>query len=122
MKPLLPLLLICLTFSAARAQSVAPADGAQVVAAPDPTKPVQVVEASCGQCRLGLPGKSCDLAVRFGGQAYFVDGTTIDSHGDAHAKDGFCQTIRTAEVQGQVVNNRFVASYFRLVPAPVKKP
>lgn len=115
MKPLL-LLLAFFTFSAARAQSAGPT--AVVQATPDPAKPVQVVEASCGQCRLGLPGKSCDLAVRFGGQAYFVDGTTIDSHGDAHATDGFCQAIRKAEIQGEVVNNRFVATYFRLLPEP----
>ena len=88
----------------------------KAVAAPDKTKPVQVVEASCGQCKLGMPGKSCDLAVRFDGKSYFVDGTTVDSHGDAHAKDGFCQKIRKAEVQGQVVNDRFVATYFRLLP------
>lgn len=121
MKLLLPLLLTVGLFSAARAQSVNPATGAQVISAPDPAKPVQVVEASCGQCRLGLPGKSCDLAVRFGGQAYFVDGTTIDSHGDAHAKDGLCQAIRQAEVQGSVVNNRFVATHFRLLPEPAKR-
>jgi len=114
MKPLL-LLLALFAFSAARAQSAAPAT---TVLPPNPAMPVQVVEASCGQCRLGLPGKSCDLAVRIDGKAYFVDGTTIDSHGDAHAKDGFCQAIRKVEVQGQVVNNRFVASYFRLVPEP----
>ena len=120
MKLLLPLLLVFLTFSAARAQSAG--TGAVVQTAPDPARPVQLVEASCGQCRLGLPGKSCDLAVRIDGKAYFVDGTTIDSHGDAHAKDGFCQAIRKAEVQGQVVDNRFVASYFRLLPEPVGKP
>ncbi|RSK31849.1 hypothetical protein EI290_13155 [Hymenobacter metallilatus] len=87
---------------------------------PDPAQPVQVVEAACGQCRLGLPGKSCDLAVRTAGKAYFVEGTTIDSHGDAHAKDGFCQAIRQAEVQGRVVNEQFVVTYFRLLPEPKK--
>ena len=25
-----------------------------------------LVEAACGQCRLGLPGQGCDLAVRVG--------------------------------------------------------
>lgn len=79
-------------------------------------QPLQVVEASCGQCRLGLDGKGCDLAVRFGGKAYFVDGSSIDSHGDAHAKDGFCNAIRRAEVRGQVVGQRFVATHFRLLP------
>ncbi|RAK62104.1 hypothetical protein DLM85_24385 [Hymenobacter edaphi] len=77
---------------------------------------MRVVEASCGQCRLGLPGKDCDLAVRFDGRAYFVDGTSIDAHGDAHAKNGFCNAIRRAEVRGQVVGQRFVATHFRLLP------
>lgn len=83
---------------------------------------LQVVEAACGQCRLGLPGKDCNLAVRVDGMAYFVDGTTIDEHGDAHAPDGFCQAIRKAEVKGAVVNDRFKISYFKLLPAVVKKP
>lgn len=88
---------------------------------PDTTKKIMVVEASCGQCKLGLPGKSCDLAVRMNGKAYFVDGTVIDEHGDAHAKDGFCNAIRKAEVQGEIINDRFKAIYFKLLPATVKK-
>jgi len=87
---------------------------------PDPAKKIQVVEASCGECRLGLPGKSCDLAVRIDGKSYFVDGTTIDSHGDAHAKDGFCEAIRKAEVQGEIINGRFKATYFKLISQPGK--
>ena len=83
---------------------------------------LQVVEAACGQCRLGLPGKDCNLAVRVDGKAYFVDGTSIDEHGDAHAPDGFCQAIRKAEVKGMVVNDRFKVSYFKLLPASPKKP
>jgi hypothetical protein len=75
----------------------------------------QVVEASCGQCQFSMDGKSCDLAVKIGGKAYFVDGTDIDEHGDAHAKDGFCQKIRKAVVSGQVVNNRFKATSFKLL-------
>ena len=43
-----------------------------------------IAEAACGQCQLGLAGDSCDLAVRIAGKAYFVDGTGIDDHGDAH--------------------------------------
>ena len=88
---------------------------------PSPLKKLQVVDAACGQCKFGLPGKSCDLAVKINGKAYFVDGTNIDSHGDAHASDGFCEAIRKAEVQGKIVNGRFVANYFRLIQAaPVK--
>lgn len=114
MKLLFFLLLFLGTAGAApvAAQSSAPAP------APSPAPTTQVVEASCGQCRLGLPGKGCDLAVRVDGKAYFVDGTTIDSHGDAHAKDGFCQAIRKAEVRGEVVDNRFKATYFKLLPDP----
>jgi len=86
---------------------------------PDPNKKLQIVEASCGECQLGLPGKSCDLAVRIDGKAYFVDGTSIDQHGDAHAEDGFCEAIREAEVQGEIVNDRFKATYFKLIsPEP----
>lgn len=75
----------------------------------------QVVEASCGQCQFKLEGKSCDLAVRIDGKAYFVDGSDIDEHGDAHAKDGFCQKVRKATVSGQIVNNRFKATSFKLL-------
>jgi hypothetical protein len=49
----------------------------------------QIVEASCGQCQFGMEGHGCELAVRIDGKSYFVDGSSIDSHGDAHAKDGF---------------------------------
>ncbi len=88
---------------------------------PDLTRKVYEVEASCGQCKLGLKSKGCSLAIRMKGQAYFVDGTDIDSHGDAHANDGFCNRIRKAKVQGEVVNNRFKATYFQLLPERVKK-
>jgi hypothetical protein len=89
--------------------------------APDKNRELLLVEASCGQCKLGLPGNSCDLAIRMNGKAYFVDGSAIDDHGDAHAKDGFCNAIRKANVQGEVVNNRFKATWFQLVKdEPVK--
>jgi len=88
----------------------------------DSTKKIQVVETACGQCQFGLKEKGCLLAVRIKGQAYFVDGTTIDEHGDAHAEDGFCNAIRKAEVQGTVVKGRFSATYFKLLPpVAVKK-
>lgn len=87
----------------------------------DTTKKIQTVEASCGQCQFHLPGKGCNLAVRIDGKAYFVDGTTIDEHGDAHAPDGFCEAIKKAEVQGEIINNRFKVSYFKLIKPEVKK-
>ncbi len=76
----------------------------------------QIVEASCGQCQFGMKGKACDLAVRIDGKPYFVDGTNIDHHGDAHAADGFCAKVRKAEVVGEIVDNRFKATYFKLLP------
>lgn len=76
----------------------------------------QIVEVSCGECNFGLKGKSCDLAVRIDGKAYFVDGTHIDDHGDSHAKDGFCETIRKAKVTGEIVNDRFKVTSFTLLP------
>jgi hypothetical protein len=81
---------------------------------------MQIAEASCGQCQFKMAGKGCDLAVRINGKSYFVDGTKIDDHGDAHAKDGFCEKIRKAEIKGNIINNRFVATYFKLLPETVK--
>jgi hypothetical protein len=83
---------------------------------PDPAKKIIIAEASCGQCQFGLKQKGCDLAVRIDGKAYFVDGTSIDDHGDAHGKEGFCESVRKVELQGEIINNRFRVSYFKLVP------
>ena len=88
---------------------------------PDSTKQTLIVEASCGQCQFGLKGDGCRLAVRIDGKAYFVKGTDIDAHGDAHAKDGFCEAIRSAEVQGEVMNDEFVLTYFKLLDQAAKK-
>ena len=62
-----------------------------------------------------MAGKGCDLAVRINGNSYFVDGTSIDDHGDAHAKDGFCELVRKTKVQGEIVNNRVMATYFKIL-------
>ena len=91
------------------------------VSAPDPNKKVQIVETACGECQFKLSGKGCDLAVRIDGKSYFVDGTDIDSHGDAHAKDGFCNAVRKAEVQGEIVNDRFKVTYYKVIKSPEKK-
>jgi Family of unknown function (DUF6370) len=115
----LPLLLMIALWAMGSAQAqtapVAATTGTIAVAAPADTL---LVEAACGQCRLGLKGKGCDLAVRVDGRAYFVSGTGIDAHGNAHATDGFCNAIRQARVQGKVENNKFNVSYFQLLPAP----
>lgn len=88
---------------------------------PDPAKELQTVEVSCGKCKLGLPGKSCDMAVRIDSKAYYVDGADIDNYGDAHAHDGMCNAIRKAEVQGELVDGRFKVSYIKLLPEEKKE-
>ena len=74
------------------------------------------VEASCGQCQFGMDAPGCDLAVRLEGTPYFVDGSGIDDHGDAHGSDGLCNVIRLADVSGEIVDGRFVARSFVLRP------
>ena len=76
----------------------------------------QVVEAACGKCLFGMTEKrSCNLAVRIDGKSYFVDGTNIHEHGDAHADDGFCVMIRSASVKGEIIDGRFKSESFTLI-------
>jgi hypothetical protein len=91
-------------------------------ATPDSTKKLIKVEASCGECQFHMEGKGCHLAIKMNGKTYFVDNAQIDSFGDAHAADGFCEAVRKAEVQGEIVNNRFKATYFKLVPLKKEDP
>ena len=81
----------------------------------DSNKKLMTVDASCGECNFDLAGTSCDLAVKIDGKAYYVDGVAIDEFGHPHGKNGFCVAVRKAEVQGEVVNDRFKASYFKLL-------
>jgi hypothetical protein len=106
------IVLVCFACFAFAAQAQEKVKKETVVAAKQ--KP-RIVETACGECKFDLEGKGCDLAVRIDGHAYFVDGTSIDEHGDAHAKDGFCNKIRKAEVTGKIVDGRFKASSFKLL-------
>ncbi len=90
-------------------------------AAKQKTAATQTVETACGECQFHMQGKGCQLAVRINGKPYFVDGTSIDEHGDAHGDDGFCNTIRKAEVTGTVVNERYVVTSYKLLPVEKKK-
>ncbi|MDG2031113.1 MAG: DUF6370 family protein [Phycisphaerales bacterium] len=76
----------------------------------------RIMEASCGQCQFGMDAPGCDLAVRLDGTPYFVDGSGIDDHGDAHGAEGLCNAVRMAEVTGTVVDGRFIAERFVLQP------
>lgn len=77
---------------------------------------VQMVEVSCGQCQFGMQGAGCDLAVRIDGKSYFVEGSSIDDHGDAHGEDGLCNCIRKARVAGAIKDGRFVATSIGVLP------
>ncbi len=81
-----------------------------------------LVEISCGQCQFNLPGNGCDLAVRIDGESYFVDGSTIDDHGDAHAEDGLCNCVREGKVTGEIVDGRFVAKSLVVLDAKPNNP
>jgi hypothetical protein len=61
------------------------------------------------------------MAVRINGKSYYADGANIDNFGDAHGHDGMCNAVRKAEVQGELVNNRFKITYIKLLPY-VKEP
>ena len=90
--------------------------------APAKDPQTSIVDASCWQCQFGMqPKNSCDLAVRIEDKTYFVDGTDINAHGDAHAKDGFCNAVRKAEVKGELINGRYKVSFFKLIQPAVKK-
>ena len=82
----------------------------------DSSKPIQVVDVACGSCKFGMKGKGCVLAVKINEKPYFVDGASIDNYGDAHAKDGLCNKVRKAEVQGKVVKDKYKVTYFKLLP------
>ena len=81
----------------------------------NPKTPTCEVEATCGTCMFKMEGKGCLLAIKFKGKNYFVDGTGLDDHGDAHDAEGFCNAIKKAKVQGKVVKDRFEVSYFELI-------
>lgn len=81
----------------------------------NPSLPVYTVEATCGNCMYKMEGTGCNLAVKFNDKNYFVKGTNIDDHGDAHDADGFCNAIKKARVQGSVIDDKFVVSFFELV-------
>lgn len=80
------------------------------------------VEASCAQCQFKVKEpQGCDLSIRLDGKIYFVDGTNLDAHGDAHDEDGFCNAIRRAKVSGKISGNRIKVSQFELKPIEKKK-
>jgi hypothetical protein len=110
------ILITCMTLSI----SLSAQKTSKLSKTPNPLKKTINVEASCGQCQFEMPGFGCNLAIRLDGTVYFVEGTDLDDHGDAHAHDGFCNKIRKAEVQGEIVGDKFIVTYFDLKNDPPK--
>ena len=74
-----------------------------------------IVDASCAKCQFNKADDECLLAVEINSEIYYVDGTTIDDHGDAHDSDGFCNVIRKAHVEGAIDGNKFLLEKFSLL-------
>jgi Family of unknown function (DUF6370) len=84
-------------------------------------QPVLEMEAGCGMCMFGVKDNDCRLTLKKNEKTYYVKGTDIDDHGDAHADDGFCNATRRARVQGSFSGDTLVVSYFELIHNSVKK-
>lgn len=110
------LFLICMMFFSIQLLSAQDSTAMKL----DPSKKVLMVEASCGQCQFKMQGKGCTLAVKIKGKLYFVEKAHIDSFGDAHDTDGFCNAIRKAKVQGNITGDKFIATYFELIKTGLK--
>ena len=74
-----------------------------------------IVDASCASCQFNKSDDECFLAVEINAEMYYVDGTTINDHGDTHGRDGFCNVIRKAHVEGGVDGNKFLLEKFSLL-------
>ena len=62
-----------------------------------------------------MEGSGCDLAAEINGKPYFVVGSGIDDHGDAHSAHGFCNAIRDAKVRGVITDGKFHAESITLL-------
>jgi hypothetical protein len=87
----------------------------------DTRLPVLEMEAGCGMCMFGVKDKDCRLALRKDQKTYHVKGTNIDDHGDAHADDGFCNATHRTKVQGKIIGDTLIVSYFELIPGTLKR-
>jgi len=74
-----------------------------------------IVDTSCAKCQFNKADDECLLAVEIHSEIYYVNGTTIDDHGDAHGSDGFCNVIRKAHVEGVVDGNKFLLEKYSLL-------
>ncbi|MBL4668601.1 MAG: hypothetical protein JKY30_05000 [Flavobacteriales bacterium] len=77
---------------------------------------------ACGSCQFDMSSPNgCSLAIQIAGKTYWVDGSSISDHGNEHANNGLCKTIRKVKVQGYFEKDRFKATSFELIPEKKKK-
>lgn len=80
------------------------------------------VLTACGTCQFDMSSPNgCALAIQIAGKSYWVDGSSLSDHGDEHADDGLCKTVKKAEVQGTFKENRIDVTSFRLLAEKKKK-
>ncbi len=79
--------------------------------------------AACGQCQFEMNSKAgCELAILYGGKKYWVEGSTLEDHGNEQDPEGgMCNTTRKAEVSGTFDGKNFIASSFVLIDKKKKK-
>ena len=89
--------------------------GAEASISNDPA--AMTVKAGCAMCIFGMEGvETCQLAAEIENRAYLVTGTAMMDHGDAHEENGMCTVARKAVVTGEVVDGKFAAEEFTLLP------
>ncbi|MEN8123391.1 MAG: DUF6370 family protein [Bacteroidota bacterium] len=71
----------------------------------------QLAQVGCAKCQLGLECEDCQLAVKIGEKAYFVEGVDMD----AFAEDGLCSMVKNAKVVGKKADNKFKATKIELI-------
>ncbi|TNE54057.1 MAG: hypothetical protein EP338_09055 [Bacteroidetes bacterium] len=52
-----------------------------------------------------MKSTSCKLATKIQGKYYWIKGTDIDDHGDAHGPEGFCNHVLYADLSGHLVQS-----------------
>ena len=78
-----------------------------------------LVIASCGICNFdSRKSRSCSLFIKINNEIYPVNGTTVNDHGDMHAKEGFCRVKRIAYVSGNIKKGIFYSNIFKLIESP----
>jgi hypothetical protein len=106
-----------LTVSYAQTKPNPPAKVEAKETAPEQKTNAKAYEVGCGMCIFKMEAeKKCALAIKIDGKPYLVGGTAMLDHGDAHSKEGMCNTARMAIVEGKVEGDKFMATKFELLP------